>query len=323
MIVTPNKTKFFFVRVSGTSSEVIFTDKEDNVTHYLGRRLGDGTEFRVPGTVLNSTYLPGTLDLVVDGVNVGSITLELDEAPTGGGGTITSVNGQTGPVVALDAEDVGALPDDYTPDWAVITGKPTEFTPSSHTHSTGEITGFSGAVSSHTDVAANTAARHTHSNSAVLDATTASFTTALSTKLSGIATGATANSSDATLLNRANHTGTQAQSTITNLTTDLAAKAPTANPTFTGTITVPDNSFAISKVSGLQTALNGKAASSHSHAIADLPANTVFSAYWTGSAWPARPTARTDVPVLWIGGTEANPPSAAVNGKDIWIRSTV
>lgn len=45
------------------------------------------------------------------------------------------------------------------------------------------------------------------------------------TKLGGVETGATANSSDATLLARANHTGTQAQSTITNLTTDLAGKA--------------------------------------------------------------------------------------------------
>lgn len=61
------------------------------------------------------------------------------------------------------------------------------------------------------------------------------------TKLDGIATGATANSADATLLNRANHTGTQAQSTITNLTTDLAAKAPLASPTFTGTVTLPAN----------------------------------------------------------------------------------
>lgn len=36
------------------------------------------------------------------------------------------------------------------------------------------------------------------------------------TKLDGIATGATANSSDATLLNRANHTGTQLASTISD-----------------------------------------------------------------------------------------------------------
>lgn len=39
-----------------------------------------------------------------------------------------------------------------------------------------------------------------------------------------LATSATANDTDANLKNRANHTGTQAQSTITNLTTDLAAK---------------------------------------------------------------------------------------------------
>jgi hypothetical protein len=45
--------------------------------------------------------------------------------------------------------------------------------------------------------------------------------------LLNVSNGATANSSDATLLNRANHTGTQAQSTVTNLTTDLAAKQAT------------------------------------------------------------------------------------------------
>ncbi len=50
----------------------------------------------------------------------------------------------------------------------------------------------------------------------VLTNTTASFTTAQETKLAGIATGATANSSDATLLNRANHTGTQTASTISD-----------------------------------------------------------------------------------------------------------
>ena len=41
-------------------------------------------------------------------------------------------------------------------------------------------------------------------------------------------------------LDRANHTGSQAQGTITDLTTDLGLKAPLASPTFTGTVTIPD-----------------------------------------------------------------------------------
>jgi len=45
------------------------------------------------------------------------------------------------------------------------------------------------------------------------------FTSAGFTKLSGIATGATANDTDANLKNRANHTGTQAGSTVTGLYT--------------------------------------------------------------------------------------------------------
>jgi hypothetical protein len=61
--------------------------------------------------------------------------------------------------------------------------------------------------------------------SSVLAATTASFTTALESKLNGIAAGATVNSSDATLLDRANHTGTQAISTVTGLQTALDGKA--------------------------------------------------------------------------------------------------
>lgn len=72
----------------------------------------------------------------------------------------------------------------------------------------------------------------------VLDGTTfKQFSQTEKTKLSGVATGATANSTDAFLLARGNHTGSQAQSTVTNLTTDLAAKAPLASPAFTGTPT--------------------------------------------------------------------------------------
>ncbi len=61
----------------------------------------------------------------------------------------------------------------------------------------------------------------------VLTNTTAAFTTAQQTKLTGIATGATANSPDATLLNRANHTGTQAIGTVTGLQTALDGKLGT------------------------------------------------------------------------------------------------
>lgn len=72
------------------------------------------------------------------------------------------------------------------------------------------------------------------------------------TKLNGIATGATANSPDATLLARANHTGTQAKATVglgsvddtadtakpvsTAQQTALNLKANLASPTFTGTV---------------------------------------------------------------------------------------
>ena len=76
---------------------------------------------------------------------------------------------------------------------------------------------ITGTLSSQTDL--NTALNGKQPLATVLTNTTASFTTALETKLNGIATGATANDTDANLKNRANHTGTQAASTITGLAT--------------------------------------------------------------------------------------------------------
>lgn len=55
-----------------------------------------------------------------------------------------------------------------------------------HTHSASDVTDFDTEVSNNSDVAANTSARHTHSNQTVLDNTTASFTTSDETKLDGI-----------------------------------------------------------------------------------------------------------------------------------------
>lgn len=55
-------------------------------------------------------------------------------------GAVESVNGETGAVV-LDAESVGALPDDYAPTWAEVTGKPSTFPPTIGTTSTTALAG--------------------------------------------------------------------------------------------------------------------------------------------------------------------------------------
>jgi uncharacterized protein YcbK (DUF882 family) len=75
-----------------------------------------------------------------------------------------------------------------------------------------------------------TRSNHTGTQSAdtVVDGTTNKvLTAAMSTKLAGIATGATANSPDATLLARANHTGSQPSTTISDFA--AAADARIAN----------------------------------------------------------------------------------------------
>lgn len=89
----------------------------------------------------------------------------------------------------------------------------------------------------------------------VLTNTTASFTTAQETKLAGIASGATANSSDATLLNRANHTGAQAISTVTGLQTALDAKVPYTGAT--ADVDLGDNILSAKSVQIEGTAGNG------------------------------------------------------------------
>ena len=146
--------------------------------------------------------------------------------------------------------------------WDDVTGKPSTFAPSAHTHTWGEVTSVPAAISG----------------------TTASFTTAQETKLAGIATGATANATDAALRDRATHTGTQAAGTITGL---AAVATSGAYGDLTGLPSLFDGAYAslsgvpatfapsahghvIADTAGLQTALDGKAATSHSHIIADV-----------------------------------------------------
>jgi hypothetical protein len=99
------------------------------------------------------------------------------------------------------------------------------------TQTAATISDFDTEVGNHTDVAANTAARHTHANSAILAATTASFLVADETKLDGIATGATANATNAELRARSSHTGTQLASTISDFAATVSAVTDVVNNT--------------------------------------------------------------------------------------------
>lgn len=88
-------------------------------------------------------------------------------------------------------------------------------------------------------------------------------------------------------ISSANNTMTVAQSAVTNLVSDLAAKAPIANPTFTGTVggvtkamvglgNVDNTSDANKPVSSAtQTALDGKSGTAHGHAYLSTSGGTV------------------------------------------------
>lgn len=89
-----------------------------------------------------------------------------------------------------------------------------------------------------------------------------------------------------TLDELANALGDDASFSAT-VTTSLGLKAPAANPTFTGTVTVPDAVFTIAKTNGLQAAL-------------DLKAN-IASPTLTGT--PAAPTAAANTNTTQIATT--------------------
>ena len=97
-----------------------------------------------------------------------------------------------------------------------------------------------------------------------------------------VADGATANATNAQLRDRSTHTGTQIASTISDFNAAAAAAAPVQSVAGrTGTITLAKADVGLGNVdntsdankpisTATQTALDGKAATSHSHAISDV-----------------------------------------------------
>lgn len=169
-------------------------------------------------------------------------------------------------------------------EWSNVQGKPSTFAPSAHQHPISDVTGLQAALNAKATPSDVTAAV-----AAVVDAAPSSLDTL--------------NELAAALGDDANFA-----STVTNA---LAAKAPLASPTFTGTVSgvtkgmvglgnVDNTSDASKPVStATQTALDGKAASSHTHtsaAITDFttavqaaaPATTNASLLTSGTLADAR-----------------------------------
>lgn len=115
-----------------------------------------------------------------------------------------------------------------------------------------------------------------------------------------ITTTATVNDTDANLKNRANHTGVQAISTIEDLQTTLDNMTANTNSRVPSTRQV--NGKALSTNITLDATDVGARPSTWQPALSDLPSGSVAKvSQSSGGTWPARPTVKTDVMVIWIG----------------------
>jgi len=243
----------------------------------------------------------------------------LEASGGGGGGVWGSITGTLSSQTDLQTALNGKAASSHSHIIADVTGLQTaldgkqaagSYAAASHTHIIADVTGLQTALDGKQAAGSYAAASHTHiiadvtglqtaldgkqPLSSVLTATTASFTTAQETKLSGIATGATANDTDANLKNRANHTGTQTASTIsdfseavddrvgallvagTNVTLNYndAANTLTINSSGGGSVAWGSITGTLSSQTDLQSALDGKQAAGSYQPLATVLTNT-------------------------------------------------
>jgi len=175
-----------------------------------------------------------------------------------------------------------------TVSWAALTGKPTTFTPSAHTHAISEVTGLQTALDG------KSATSHAHAISDLNGMTEAGAGFAYTGTFGNIEIGPKnasychiytdrpsfyTNKEVYVLGNKTFHDGYHPNAdTLTTARTislggDVTGSASfngSANVTITATIADDSHNHVISNVDGLQTALDGKAASSHTHTTAQV-----------------------------------------------------
>lgn len=135
-----------------------------------------------------------------------------------------------------------------------------------------------------------------------------------------VATTATVNSTDAQLRDRATHTGSQSADTLTDGSTNrLYSSAEKTKLSGIATGATANATDAQLRDRSTHTGTQAFTTLSGTATIAQMPAqNLLFQAITTGNAASqARPTARTDICVHWIGSNAANPPANALAG-DLW-----
>jgi hypothetical protein len=131
-----------------------------------------------------------------------------------------------------DYDDLTGKPSLFNGAYSSLTGIPSTFTPAAHNQAWSTITATPTTLAGYGITDAATSAQGTLADSALQSADIANFETT-----------AELNARDTANRDRANHTGTQAQSTITGLVSDLSGKEPTVSAATTADYYRGDKSF--------------------------------------------------------------------------------